>query len=71
MSETKSFNVLTTVFGISVDDDQNSRTAKERGPVPDPSFLEPPFEVSGLAAHTPYRYPTMTLYSQAICTVIS
>ena len=27
------------------------------GPVPDPSFLEPPFEVSGLAARTPYRYP--------------
>jgi len=27
------------------------------GPVQDPGFLEPPFEVSGLAAHTPYRYP--------------
>lgn len=27
------------------------------GPVLDPVFLEPPFEVSGLAARTPYRYP--------------
>jgi catalase len=27
------------------------------GPVPDPAFLEPPFEVSGLAARTPYGYP--------------
>ena len=27
------------------------------GPVPDPAFLEPPFEVLGLAARTPYRYP--------------
>ena len=26
------------------------------GPVPDPVFLEPPFEVSRLAARTPYRY---------------
>ena len=27
------------------------------GLVQDPGFLEPPFEVSGLAARTPYRYP--------------
>ena len=27
------------------------------GPVPDPTFLEPPFEVLGLAARTPYGYP--------------
>ena len=27
------------------------------GPVPDPAFLEPSFEVSGLSARTPYRYP--------------
>jgi len=27
------------------------------GPVPDPAFLEPPFEVSELAARTPYRSP--------------
>jgi catalase len=27
------------------------------GPVPDPAFLEPPFEVSGFAVRTPYRYP--------------
>jgi len=27
------------------------------GPSPDPGFLEPPFEVSGLAGRTPYSYP--------------
>jgi len=27
------------------------------GPAPDPVFLEPPFEVSGLAARTLYKYP--------------
>ncbi|KKG16073.1 catalase [Methanosarcina sp. 2.H.T.1A.6] len=27
------------------------------GPAPDPAFLEPPFEVSGPAARTPYNYP--------------
>ena len=27
------------------------------GPVPYPAFLEPTFEVLGLAARTPYRYP--------------
>jgi catalase len=27
------------------------------GPAPDPGFLEPPFNVLGLAAHTPYTHP--------------
>jgi len=27
------------------------------GPAPDPAFLEPPFEISGTAARTPYNHP--------------
>ena len=38
---------------------------------PRPWFLEPLFEVSGLAAHTTILTPTMTLYSLATCTVAS